>query len=507
MNLVSSKSMGLPETLYYAQQTRQLDKLAIEERGIPGYTLMQRAGQAAFMLLRSRWPRARRIAVVCGSGNNGGDGFVVARLAHEAGLRPKIMALGDPTRLRGDARKARDALQAAGVKLEDFRAEVLSGNDVIIDALFGTGLEREVRDEWRVAIEAVNGSARIPVLAVDIPSGLHADAGRVLGTAVRADATITFIALKTGLFTGRGPDHCGEIVFDDLDVPPDIYTSVAPAARRITGGSLMGLLHRDRTVHKGDLGHVAVIGGNEGMAGAARLAGEAAYRTGAGLVTLATHPSHARYIGMTRPELLVNAVADPAALRHAIKRANVIAVGPGLGQDSWARELLAAALDSPLPKVVDADALNLLAADPLKRDDWILTPHPGEAARLLGRATAAVQAQRFEALQALIGRFGGVCVLKGAGTLVAQNEESDVWLCDAGNPGMASGGMGDVLTGILAALLAQGLAPLAAARLGVWVHAKAGDAAAGQSGEIGLVASDLMHFIRRRLNALAAYEA
>ncbi len=496
--------MNLPDQLYFAEQTRELDRIAIEEHGIPGYTLMQRAGQAAFAVLRSRWPQARRIVVVCGPGNNGGDGYVIARLAGKAGLEPIVMALGDSGRLRGDALKAHEALAASGVSVKPFHPERLAGSDVIVDALFGTGLEREVRDTWRAAIDAMNAAAGVPLLAVDIPSGLHADAGRVLGVAVRAQATLTFIGLKTGFFTGHGRDYCGEILFDDLGAPAEIYRAVSPAARRITPDSLGGLLpRRARSVHKGALGHVAVVGGGEGMPGAAGLAGQAAYRAGAGLVTLVTHPTHAAGLNSGCPELLVRAVSDARGLRSAIQRASVLAIGPGLGQGRWARELLAAAFEAPLPKVVDADALNLLAAEPVQRDDWVLTPHPGEAGRLLGITTAAVQAQRFEALRALVERFGGVCVLKGSGTLIGHASEPSTWLCDGGNPGMASGGMGDVLTGVIAALMAQGLRPGDAARLGVWVHAAAGDAAAERGGEIGLMASDLMLFVRGRLNELA----
>ncbi len=498
--------MNLPEALYYAVQSRQLDRLAIEQRGIAGYTLMQRAGAAAFSLLRTRWPSARRLTVVCGPGNNGGDGYVVARLAAEAGLKPLVLALGDAARLRGDAQLARAAMEQAGVTVRPFGADALHGSEVIVDALFGTGLEREVTDEWRRAIEAVNATRDAVVLAIDIPSGLHADSGRVLGAAVKAHVTISFIGLKTGLFTGRGRDYCGDIAFDDLEVPADLYDEIQPAARRISERSLAGVLpRRRRSTHKGDAGHVAVIGGAAGMAGAARLAGEAAGRAGAGLVTLVTDPTHAAYLSLARPELLTHALADGTSLPAALRRATVLAIGPGLGQERWARDVLVRALDCPQPKVVDADALNLLAAEPLQRNDWILTPHPGEAARLLGASAAEVQAQRFDALRALLDRYGGVCVLKGAGTLVGKAGSPDVWLCDAGNPGMASGGMGDVLTGIVAALLAQHVDPFAAARLGVWLHATAADDAARQDGEIGLLASDLLPFVRRRLNHLSAH--
>jgi NAD(P)H-hydrate epimerase len=499
--------MKLPQALYYAEQTRQLDEIAITQEGIPGSTLMCRAGQATFMLLRQRYPRARNIAVVCGVGNNGGDGYVVAEFAQEAGLMPVVLELGDPNRRRGDARAAREKMEAAGVRCRPFQASQLEGAELIVDALFGTGLEREVTDDWRVAINAIN-VADAAVLAIDIPSGLHADSGRVLGVAVHADVTVTFIGLKTGLFTGEGPSFRGHLVFDDLGVPADVYRSVTPSALRITEQSLLSLApHRRRTVHKGDVGHVVVIGGTEGMGGAVRLAGAAAYRTGAGLVTVATHPAHAAYIGSNRPELMTYAVSEVKQLRAAIERATVIAVGPGLGREQWGRRMLATALESGKPLVVDADGLNLLAPDPMKRDDWVLTPHPGEAARLLKCTSAEVQAQRFDAVRSLTERFGGVIVLKGAGTLIAKSGDRDVWLCGAGNPGMASGGMGDVLTGIIAALLAQGLSWLDAARLGVWLHATAADAAAHENGEIGLLASDLLPLVRTRLNRLSIREA
>jgi hydroxyethylthiazole kinase-like uncharacterized protein yjeF len=498
--------MTLPEALYSAAQTRQLDQIAIGHHGIAGYTLMQRAGEAAFQVLRRHWPRARRIALVCGPGNNGGDGYVVARLAQAAGLQVQVLVLGDPARLRGDARTARDAARDAGVTMHGFEAAHLHDSEVIVDALFGTGLERNVENEWRGAVETMNAAVDTPVLAIDIPSGLHADAGRVLGVAVRAQVTVTFIGLKTGLLTGHGRDYTGELVFNDLGVPAEVYAQVDAVARRLSAHALTGLLpRRQRSLHKGQAGHVGVIGGSEGMAGAACLAGEAAVRAGAGLTTLLTHPAHATHLQLTRPELLTQSVADATALRSAWGRATVLAIGPGLGQSRWARALLAAALDNPLPKVIDADGLNLIASEPIRRQDWILTPHPGEAARLLGIGIAQVQAQRFEALQALLERYGGVCVLKGSGTLVGQSAGPDIWLCDAGNPGMASGGMGDVLTGMIAALLAQGLAPFHAARLAVWVHACAADDAAQAHGEIGLLASDLLPYARRRLNQLAAH--
>jgi NAD(P)H-hydrate epimerase len=254
---------------------------------------------------------------------------------------------------------------------------------------------------------------------------------------------------------------------------------------------------RARASHKGDYGHVLVVGGDHGMAGAVRLAGEAAARTGSGLVSIATRAAHAAVIAAACPELLCHGVECARDLRVLLQRASVVAIGPGLGQSAWAHDMLAAVLQMRLPRVVDADALNLLAQEPMQCDHWVLTPHPGEAARLLGMTTKQVQADRLQAAQALQQRYGGVCVLKGAGTLVCTSES--VAICEAGNPGMASGGMGDVLTGVIAGLLAQGLSLVDAACAGVYIHAKAGDRAA-QEGERGLLASDVLPHLRKLVN-------
>ena len=480
----------LPEALYTAAQTRALDRLAAERFGLASETLMQRAGQAAFELLRWHWPRARRIVVVCGPGNNGGDGYVVAECAHAVGLTVNVYTLGDPRKLHGAALAARQRCEASGVRMAPLTPDPLRDCDLLVDAVFGTGMERELSGEWRAAVEAINAAGQ-PVLALDLPSGLHADNGRVLGMAVRANATLTFIALKAGLFTGAGREYSGEIFYDALGVPLELFDTATPVARRITQASLHGALpRRARHAHKGDAGCVLVVGGQPGMSGAARLTGEAAYRVGAGLAVLATHPQHSHCINAGCPELLSYGVLDAAALRPLMADADVIAVGPGFGQGEWGRALWGAVLDSAAPLVVDADALNLLAADPVKRANWTLTPHPGEAARLLECTAAEVQADRFHAARAIVARYGGVCVLKGSGTVIAQADET-MELCDRGHPGMASGGMGDVLTGTIAGLMAQGASALAAARLGVWGNAAAADAIAERRGELGLLASEV----------------
>jgi ADP-dependent NAD(P)H-hydrate dehydratase / NAD(P)H-hydrate epimerase len=495
--------MSLPLPLYSAAQVRELDRHAIEKYGIAGAELMARAGARVFETLCTRFPRARRVIVVCGAGNNGGDGFVVAEVAKRSRLEPTVLTLGSKA-AAGDAAFVRMRCEMAGVAIQPFAAAPLHDADVVVDALLGTGLQRDVEGEWRAAIDAINASGR-PVVAVDIPSGLNADTGAVMGAAVRADITVSFIGLKPGLFLADGRDHAGEIIFDDLGVPPEVYSGVNSPLQRLAAAELCRLVRpRRRNAHKGDFGHVLVIGGGPGMPGAARLCGEAALRVGAGLVTLATHPSHAAAASAARPELLAFAVRTSRDLEPLIDRAGVIALGPGLSKTSWARNLWRAALRAKLPLIVDADALNLLAAAAGRRDDWVLTPHPGEAARLLKTTTAAVQRDRVSAAKQLVERYGGVCVLKGAGTLIAAR--GAMGLCDAGNPGMASGGMGDVLTGVIAALRAQGLSAVNAARLGVWLHAAAGDGAAG-AGEAGLIASDLFPHLRRRLDELVHDDA
>jgi len=488
-------SEQLPYALYRAEQVRELDRCAIEDHGIAGAELMERAGRAAYRLLRRRWPQAEGLAVLCGGGNNGGDGYVVARLALADGLRVRLLQLGDHERLHGAALEQAAAFRRAGGESEPLRVPPPRA-DLIVDALLGTGLERPVEGLWAQAIEAVNAQ-RAPVLAVDIPSGLHADTGQVLGTAIRADATISFIGLKRGMFTGQGPDCCGEVFFDALRVPAVIYGREILSARRLTWERLgEALPRRRRGAHKGDFGHVLVIGGAPGYTGAARLAGEGALRAGSGLVSVATHPDHAAVLNLGRPEMMVRGIASAQDLRPLLERADVIAIGPGLGRGDWGRGLFEAVRALAPPLVVDADALGFLADSGARREDWVLTPHPGEAARLLGTEVASVEADRFAAVQAIQRRFGGVAVLKGAGTLIAGPSQRPIGVCHGGNPGMASGGMGDVLTGVIAALIAQGLAPEEAAEAGVCLHAAAGDAVAESGGERGMLASDLVEQIR-----------
>ncbi len=486
----------LPIELYTPEQVGELDRRAIRDEGIDGAELMLRAGRAAYRRLRRHWPRDRRVIVLCGGGNNAGDGYVIARLAARDDLNAQLHALVPPDDLKGDAAEMA-ALWAREHRVHRFYAAALGSADVIVDALLGTGLDRPVTGEFAEAIEAANRSPA-EILAVDVPSGISGLTGTRLGTAVRAAETVTFIGLKQGLFTGDAPAHTGGISFAGLDVPPAVFQGIEPAARRVDVDALPARLPpRSRTAHKGAFGHVLVLGGEVGLGGAVRLAGEAAARVGSGLVTIATRPVHVPAVLAARPELMCLGVESASELEPLLARASVIALGPGLGRGDWGRRLLERGLQAGLPLVLDADALNLIAEAPRRHDNWILTPHPGEAARLLGTTTTAVQDDRFAAVRELRERFGGVVVLKGAGTLIAGPE--GVRLCSDGNPGMASGGMGDVLTGVIAGLLAQGLIPEIAAAVGVSVHAGAADRAAA-SGERGMLAGDLLDALRGIVN-------
>lgn len=496
-------SRPLPRALYTAAQTRELDRLAVAG-GIPGAELMERAGRAAFQLLRESWPAAQRILVLCGGGNNGGDGFVVARLAAEAGLKAQVLALVSLETLKGDASTMAKKAVAAGVPVRTL-AEAgpnLANADVIVDALFGTGLTGVLRAGVAPLVESVN-AAPVPVLALDIPSGLQADTGHAAGVAIRADRTITFIGMKQGLVTGDGPVLCGALAFDDLGVPDEVYERVVHGCTATGHEELIQSLGPRRPdAHKGNNGHVLVVGGDHGFAGAVLMAARAAARCGAGLVSVATRPAHCAAMVACQPEVMARGIVVADELLPMLERATVVVIGPGLGQDAWGQALLARVLQSPLPRVMDADALNLLAGrqvTPSNNAPQVLTPHPGEAARLLGTTARAIQADRFAAVKELSVRYHATALLKGAGTLVA-TAGARMAVNTSGNPGMASGGMGDILSGVLGALMAQGLGAHDAARFAALVHGMAADRAVMHDGERGLLATDLLPHLRRLIN-------
>lgn len=487
-------NLVLPAELFSAAQVRELDARLIAA-GTPGFELMQRAAHATWRALRRRWPDAGAITVLAGRGNNAGDGYLVAQLAQRAGWAVEVLAVGEPQALQGDAALAHAAAREAGVAVTAWSAEAaLRG--VLVDALLGTGIAGEVREPYASAIRAINASG-LPVLAVDLPSGLCADTGAVLGEAVRAELSVTFIGLKLGLFTGEGPDRVGELVFDDLQADPGIVAPLEPIARRLAPTCLPHVAPRSPTAHKGSFGQVLVIGGDLGTGGAALLSAEAALRCGAGMVTLATRPAHVTASLVRRPEVMCSGVESSYGLTDLAERADVLVVGPGLGQAPWGRSLLALAPQYAVPQVWDADALNLLAAGAVELPaNCLITPHPGEAARLLQCSVAEVQADRPAAARALAERYRCAALLKGAGTLVA-SPDGRLALCDRGHPAMASAGLGDVLAGVAGALLAQGLSAFDAGCLAAWLHAAAGERL-GRRGR-GLAASDLIPMIRQLL--------
>lgn len=485
----------LPLSLYSAAQVRALDARLIES-GTSGFELMHRAARAAWRSLRQRWPDAGALTVFAGGGNNGADGYLIASLAQRSGWPVNVYYLSDPEKLEGDAAKAYMEAKGTGINPEPWRAGVkLTG--VVVDAMLGTGFSGEVREPYAKAIEQIN-SCDLPVVAVDIPSGLNADTGFVRDQAVKANLTITFIGLKLGLLTGNGPDYCGSIEFAALVEEPQ--NPADAMAQRLAPRNLPKLKPRKRSSHKGNFGHVLVIGGDEGTGGAALMTSEAALRCGAGMISLATRPSNVAPVLARRPEVMVAGVESAGKVIALAEKADVLAVGPGLGQGAWSRSVISVAASREVPQVWDADALNLLASQAVikPRGEWIMTPHPGEAARLLRSDIATIQSRRPAAARKLAEHYGAVVLLKGLGTLIAA-PDGRMALCGRGHPAMSTGGAGDVLTGIIAALLAQHLSAFEAACLGAWLHGRAGELL-GQHGR-GLAASDLPDTVRQLLES------
>jgi len=485
------------QRLYTAAQVQRLDKCAIEDHGIPAIDLMELAGHSVFELARLKFPDSQRWLIFCGGGNNGGDGYIVARLALEAGLHAIVVALKCMDDLSGDAATAASRWHDAGGKTRHWPVPDLESFDLLVDALLGTGLDRAPAGHYGDVIAMINKSVAA-VVAVDIPSGLNADTGQVWGIAVEADLTVTFIGRKRGLYTADGPDFAGDISFSDLQLPGSIQDSILDSGILIRENLLQeNLPPRRRNSHKGSFGWILGVGGTIGMSGALRLCGEAALRSGAGKVTLATHPEHAAMLNLACPELMVLGVERAEQLQELLQQVDVVVTGTGLGRDSWADGLLRACLKSTVPVVVDADGLNILAGlhtemekTDLPTGHWILTPHPAEAARLLGKRSSEVQEDRVRCAQQLAQRYKAVVVLKGCGTVIA-DQNGRYAICPLGNPGMATAGSGDVLAGVIAAFLAQGLNPWDAALTGVVAHSWAGDMAAGLLGEQGMLASDI----------------
>ena len=484
----------LPSNLYSVEQVRQaeIDACLGKDEGL--YELVEKAGQAAFDIILPQCQQDTMVCFVIGSGNNGADGLVVARKLLEYGINITVMMLDKPT-TTAEHRQAKAAFEQVGGKVESIDLESLFRYSIIIDALFGVGLSRPLNDDYQPLIHSINAS-KTCVIALDVPSGVDADTGTT-SLAVEADQTIVFGAMKAGLCTYQARHYCGELIFADIGFAEHLSTCFAS---RIDDSSLkQGLEKRLRHAHKGDSGKVAVIGGDIGMPGAVTLCAEACYRAGSGLVAVVSRPEHQAVVVVRRPELMFcGAEFIDMDVYQRIGWADVLVLGPGLGCHEWGLNLFKAALMSDKPFVVDADGLNILSKQAQRKDNWILTPHTAEAARLLGCKVEDVNQNRFAAAKNIQKKYGGVVVLKGAGTIITDGET--IYVATVGNPGLASGGCGDALAGVIGALTAQGLPLLKAAAIGVVIHGCAGDRAALRGGERGLLASDLMAEIRLAVN-------
>lgn len=488
---------SIPHSVWSADWLRNAEKQAADSLGLTLYELMLRAGEAAFTLARNHYPDTRRWLVLCGHGNNGGDGYVVARLAQSAGIAVTLLAQESDKPLPEEAAQAREAWLNAGGVIHSSDIPLPADSDLIIDGLLGTGLNAAPRENLARLIEKANLHSA-PVIALDIPSGLLAETGATPGAVINADHTLTFIALKPGLLTGKARDVVGELHYHALGLEAWLEERAAPIARFDREDLPRWLKPRQPTSHKGTNGRLVIIGGDHGTAGAIRMTGEAALRAGAGLVRVLTRQENIAPLITARPELMVHELT-PASLEENLEWADVIVIGPGLGQQEWGKKALQKVENSRKPMLWDADALNLLAINPDKRQNRVITPHPGEAARLLNCAVSQIESDRLLAADRLVKRYGGCVVLKGAGTIVA-GQDRECGLIDAGNAGMGSGGMGDVLSGIIGALLAQKLSPYDAACAGCVAHGAAADELASRYGTRGMLATDLFSTLYRFVN-------
>ncbi|MCV2886599.1 NAD(P)H-hydrate dehydratase [Aestuariibacter sp. AA17] len=487
---------SLSHKIYVAGTVRDKESVAAKRAGVSMWTLMERAGTSAYRALRNRWPEMTRIVVFVGTGNNGGDGYVLATQARQDGLTVSVYSIEPSQPLKGDALTAREMYEKEGGSVNpcsDYQDE--SDEHVIVDALLGTGLSGELREPYHNVIDKINASAA-PVLSVDIPSGMHADTGQNLGTVIQAECTVTFVGIKSGLVTGQGKGYAGELIFDDLGIATPFLEESQPKARWIDFGSYQPLPKRKVDTHKSHYGRLLCIGGNAEMSGAIRMTAESAMRSGAGMVKVFCHENSTLAVSLGRPEIMVSS----SALEEQLKWATCIAIGPGLGRDEWAETTMMKTLDhvrrTPKPLVIDADGLYWLSkmrkqslgakVTPLT----VITPHAAEAARLLDADVQEVNDQRYLAVEELTRMYHVTSILKGAGTLI--HEQGQMSVCAGGNSGMATAGMGDVLTGVVSAMLAQGMPPYDAACYSVCLHAQAGDNIAKSQGQRGMLATDLI---------------
>ena len=495
LSLAASLMYKITMFLYDTKSVYGLDKAAVKTDGLTEICLMQRAGERVWREISNRWPELAHITIFAGSGNNGGDAFVVAILAQQQGIEVQFIVYGDLSRQSETSAHFHRIWQQAGGSIIEWEQQEITA-EIVVDGLLGIGLRRALDDGWQALIQQINQADAVRV-AIDIPSGLNANTGNAQPCAVEADLTVTFIGAKTGQYLADGPDFCGELIFDDLGISSTTLRSQSPALTVLDPGSVALPAKRKRNSHKNEFGHVLIVGGDQGMTGAAALAAQAALRGGAGLVTVLVHPQCVHSLSAI-PELMVQSWDD---INEKLEQASVIVIGPGLGQSEAAKLCLSNLQTCKKPMVIDASALNPDFLQVVESKRVVITPHPGEAAKLLSTSSRKIQLDRISASQKLVDKFGMVSVLKGSGSIIQQTD-SMAAINIRGNPGMASAGMGDVLAGLIAALMGQNLSPFEAAKTAVLVHALCAENYAEDHGETGLIASDIIQRIPRILMQL-----
>ncbi len=481
--------------LYTPESVYKMDKAAVDNDGLSEIELMHRAGECVWSSIAERWPELSKITVFAGSGNNGGDAFVVAMLARKMGVLVQFIVKGDLSRQSATSRHFHDIWLAEGGATETWQQQSIDG-ELIVDGLLGIGLKRALDKEWQDLIEMINLS-KMPKVAIDIPSGLNAQTGVPQPCAVEAELTVTFIGKKAGHYLADGKDCCGELLFSDLGVSSKTALSQKPALEVVDATNICLPEKRKHNSHKNSYGHILVVGGDQGMVGAASLAGQAALRSGAGMVSVLVHPDNVHSLAST-PELMVQSWHE---IDHKLAQASVIVVGPGLGQSDAAKACLQRLTTETLPMVVDASALTQEFLASLSNKQLVITPHPGEAADLLGSRTVDIQSDRLAASEDLSARYSCISVLKGSGSIVRQPGLTPA-INIAGNPGMAVAGMGDVLAGMIGAFLGQGFSAFDAAKTAVYLHARCAESFAEKQDESGLIASDIIRLIPELVNQL-----
>ncbi|MDO6721185.1 NAD(P)H-hydrate dehydratase [Psychrosphaera sp. 1_MG-2023] len=506
----------LPSNLYLAEQIKLGEIKCAEQQGIDMYQLMEAAGHAVFDCVLAKYSHANHIIVLAGTGNNGGDAYVVARLINHSNMPVTVFSPKPQSKLRGDAEIARQSFLSHGgtivglEKLPDLVDELHPS--LLIDGLLGTGFDGALRDEYRVALEFIS-TLSLPIIAIDLPSGLNGDTGHVVDFAIKATYTVTFVGLKVGLVTGDGPDYCGTLLFSGLGIEQCLNHSNIATATWLKSPIQAQLQKRKFNSHKGSFGHVVCIGGAVGMPGAIFMAAKSALRSGAGKVTVITHPQNVTLINSLAPELMVfgsDGEMDQS-IKDRISHADILVVGPGLSVAPWGEsvftQLVADDLLAHIPTILDADALNLLCKHyvPLVKNKnlnkWVLTPHPLEAARLLDISVLDVSKNRVAIARDIAHKFGAVVVLKGCGSIITDGV--NVAINGSGNPGMATAGMGDVLAGVIAGVMTNfdknETALQKSTQKAVFLHGLAGDITA-KNGEIGIISTDVIELMPQALD-------